>query len=70
MATKSSELIKLAESISGIWDKNSKGKKPRINIKGTPLSWYWLQTFTKDDADSDDGGDFGDAGDGGDGGGE
>lgn len=65
--SKASQLIKLVEAISGIWDKGH-SKKPRINSKGTPLSWYWLQTFTKDD--DADGGDFGGVGDGGDGGGE
>lgn len=63
------QLIKLVEAISGIWDKSNKGKSPRINKKGIPRCWYWLQTVTKEDDNDDDLSDIGDTGDFGDGGG-
>ncbi len=58
------KLSTVAETISGIWDKNA-SKKPRI-FRVMPLSWFWAGTITKDQLDAEDG----DGGDGGDGGGE
>lgn len=43
------KIFKVAETISGIWDKEA-SMKPRI-YRVMPLSWFWAGSVTKDQLD-------------------